>query len=278
MKTLARSGIALGAVLVFMVTAALSCTPPTGEGTPNGPAPSWGMVHEDNFDGSTLDTSKWTTGWVGNGGITPPVQEQETACYHPDNVDVAYGALILTATDPPGTTSCGGESRPYLSGAIDSHGKYDIGPSATRDVLVEARIEVDQQAGVIANWPAWWLDGNGNWPSTGELDVMEGLSGTAKANWHGPCGSPAGQGFNYGNYGNTSGSGFHTYAAEWRDDRVISYLDGVKVGEYVSASCITEFEQFLIFGLQLSPQGQYGGPVKVPSWMFVDYVRVYTRG
>ncbi len=220
------------------------------------------LVFEDNFDGTSLNTSYWSTGWLGS-GVTPPVQGQELACYDPAQVKVANGLLTLSAIAK--TQTCGGKSRPYTSGAINSSGKksYSYG-------YFEARIWLDEASGKVANWPAWWLDGK-NWPTDGELDVMEGLSGSANATWHGPVNN--GAGFSFGKGG--ARTGWHVFAANWQPGIVTSYYDGVKLGSYSSSTNITSAPQFLILGEQIGPEGQYGGPVKIPSRMDIDYVRVW---
>src|SRR6185437_5650008 len=37
------------------------------------PGGSWTLVFDDEFTGTSLDTTKWQPGWFGSSGITPPV-------------------------------------------------------------------------------------------------------------------------------------------------------------------------------------------------------------
>jgi beta-glucanase (GH16 family) len=244
---------------------------PVGHGQTNGPAGTWNLKLNENFDGTALNTSIWSTGWQAP-GITPPVQSQETACYDPQQVVVGGGLLRLIAVRRDINCNKGTNPHPYASGAIESKGKreYSYG-------YFEANMKLDGSCGgVLCNWPAWWLDGTGTWPLTGELDVMEGLGGQAAANWHGPVNN--GAGFNYGRApAGMDWSKYHTFAAEWAPGVVTAYYDGVKVGQYASSQNITSAVQFLILGMQMSPQNQYGGPVKAPSEMAVDWVRVWQR-
>lgn len=237
---------------------------PYGYGTANGPQGTWNLKLNDNFDGSALDAATWSTGWLAS-GITPPVQPQELACYDPAQVVVEGGMLKLQAVAR--TNTCGGKSRPYASGAVNSYGKREFSYG-----FFEARVWLDGANNAIYNWPAWWMDGH-NWPNEGELDIMEGLSGGARATWHGPEGGGSGHGFGDGGYM----AGWHIFAAEWEPGKVSAYYDGVYMGSYSSASNITSYQQFLILMAQISPEGQYGGPVKVPSEVDVDYVRVWQR-
>ena len=246
---------------------------PYGLGNENGPQGNWQLKLNENFDGVTLDTSIWSTGWWG-AGITPPVHEEELACYDPAQVEVSGGILKLKAVSK--STSCGDKIRPYVSGAINSRDKIEFSYG-----YFEARIWLDADASAIYNWPGWWLDGH-NWPFDGELDIMEGLGGSAKATWHGPEkkgeNGKEGDGFAFGDAGVLSG--WHVFAAEWQPGKVTSYYDGVKLGEYSSSTNITSSPQYLILMAQISPEegdGSYGGPIKIPSEMNVDYVRVWQR-
>jgi len=241
---------------------------PYGYGAAKGPSGTWVLKLDDEFDGSSLDTSVWSTGWYGNSpGVTPPVQSQETACYDPANVVVGGGMLRLNAEARNTNCNKGSNPHPYASGAVNTKGKKEFTSG-----YFEARIWFD--AGTqMYNWPAWWLDGTGTWPTTGELDILEGLSGTAAATWHGPEGG--GSGHNFGKGGVLSG--WHIAAASWENGTVKSYYDGVEKGSYTSATNVTSAAQFLILAEQMSPQDQYGGPVKAPSHMDIDYVRVWQR-
>lgn len=245
---------------------------PAGYGQPSGTSGVWNQVFCDEFEGTTLNTANWTKGW--NGG-TSPVQDQELACYYPEQVRVENGVLRLVAERKDSTCSKGTNPHPYTSGAVDSKGKksYAYG-------YFEARIWLDAASdGSVANWPAWWTDGT-NWPTDGEMDIMEGLSGNTNATWHGPlkCGDGSGNpgcGYNFGRGGHRTG--WHTFAAEWKPGEVTSYYDGVRLGNYASSTNITSAKQFLILGMQMSPEGQYGGKIKAPTEMKIEYVRVWQR-
>ena len=66
-----------------VTTAAVVTKPPApapagAPGPPGDPA-SWHQVFDDEFDGSSLDTSEWSTGWYGS-GITAPANSEELEC------------------------------------------------------------------------------------------------------------------------------------------------------------------------------------------------------
>ncbi len=213
-------------------------------------------MFSDEFNGSALDTSKWTPGWFGS-GITGPINSAETACYDSSQVTVpGDGSLHLPLTSKPAT--CGGATRPYSGALVSSNGKYQY----TYGYL-EVRAYLPAAAtGAIANWPATWSDGQ-SWPADGENDTMEGLGGQACYHFHSPAGGP-------GACANGGYTAWHIFASDWQPGSVTYYYDGVKVGQITTG--ITTSPQYLILNYT---QGSWGGPTSVPAVMLVDYVRVW---
>ena len=221
---------------------------------PFGAPGSWQMVLDDEFSGSALDTTKWSTGWLGS-GVTPPVNSSEKDCYDPAEVAVTGGSLHLTAVGSPCTVR--GATYPYRSGMVNSDGKAQFSYG-----YFEARIFLPGSGGSIYNWPAFWTDGQ-SWPADGEMDVMEGLSGQACWHFHSPAGGPGGcSGANF--------TGWHTYGADWEPGSVTYYYDGVPVGRITTG--ITSAPMYMI--LNYAVEQPTGGPTS-PGTMQVDYVRVW---
>ncbi len=232
---------------------------PFGYGQPNGPSGSFQtkLAFDDEFNGSSLDTAKWNPGWLGS-GITPPVQNQELACYDPNQVSVSGGSLILKVAVRNINCNKGSNPHPYASGAVESNGKF-----RTTYGFFEARVWLDAASnGQVANWPAWWLADSPNY--TGEIDIMEGLSGRGTEHVH-----PGG-----GGGGCNSGTGWHTLAVDWKAGNTTFYYDGKQCS---SLGYSVTSGHMLIIGMQMSPQGQYGGPIKAPTELDIDYVRVWKR-
>lgn len=224
---------------------------------PVGDPGSWNLVFDDEFANSSLDPSKWSTGWLGS-GITAPVNSEELECYDPAQVSEANGELDLNLVAE--SESCGGETRPYASGMVTTDGKFSFTYG-----FVEARVWLPGTGSAISDWPAVWADGTGTWPQTGELDVLEGLAGQACWHFHDPSGAPGGC-----STGAFTG-GWHTFGADWEPGSVTYYYDGINVGAITSG--ITSSPMYLI--LNLAVDNTNGGPIQAPATMRIAYVRVW---
>lgn len=227
----------------------------SGSAAPDGVPGSWTLKWSDEFNGSSLDSTKWTKGWFGT-GITQPVDSSEIGAYDPNNVSIAGGTLNIDAEHRAATVN--GHTYPYSTGIVTTDGLFNFTYG-----VIEARIKLDGTNGQINNWPAFWADGQ-NWPADGELDVMEGLDGSAAYHFHSNAGGP---GSNVdGNY-----TGWHTYTADWQPGRVDYYYDGHEVGSITTG--ITSSPMYLILDYAIS--GDSTGPTAAPDTMKVDYVRVW---
>jgi beta-glucanase (GH16 family) len=235
--------------------------------------PPWQLVWSDEFDGTTLDATKWTI----DTGSSFGTQQQDYDTARPENVSVAGGLLTLTAR------SEAYQGASYTSGRIESSGRFSQAYGR-----FEASIQIPQGQGM---WPAFWLLGDDfaqvGWPQCGEIDIMENRGSdptTVVGSLHGPGGDnytagdtlPAGSSF---------AGGFHQFAAEWEPGVVRWYVDG-QLFETQSADTFPRsqpwvFDHPFFVILDLAVGGQFGGNVGAstafPQAMLVDYVRVYAR-
>jgi len=217
------------------------------------------VVWRDDFSGTQLDLTKWQPNWLGanNSSVSPPVNSAEASCYDPSQVSVSGGYLHLRAVERSCTDSHG-RHYSYASGLVNSRAHYTF----TYGTL-KARVYIP--GGTTADdWPSVWADGIGQWPHTGEMDVLESLHGHNCYHFHSDAGGPGG----CASTPNTAG--WHTVSGVWRPGVVNYWYDGVHVGQVKTG--ITGSPMFVILNLGLS--NSISPPMKAPAEMLVDWVEV----
>lgn len=276
--------------------------------------PVWELVWSDEFNGTSIDTSKW--GYEKNcwgGG------NNEQQCYtdRAENSFVADGVLNIvakredfTGSDSPEGDSPATKTLPYTSARLRTKNiqEWTFG-------RFEIRAKLPQGQGT---WPAiWMLPTNspyGTWASSGEIDIMEAVNlktvtgaNPPEARVHGtlhygrnwPGNVSAGAEYTLPNNANPADD-FHTYALEWEDGEIRWYVDDVHFATQRDTSWYSQFVQdgtlkdapvgapfdslskyHLL--LNLAVGGNWAGNVNntgvdasvFPQTMLVDYVRIY---
>jgi beta-glucanase (GH16 family) len=224
--------------------------------------PSWApsgtakLTFDDEFSGTSLDTSKWENGWFGG---TQPINSDELACYGHSHVTVSGGTLNLLLTHD---NTCG---KPYTGAAVDSIGKF-----AQTGGSFEARVFLpDDGHGNAVAWPAWWLNGPDNvpWPQHGEIDVVEGLSGSPETAAHVHYDNNNDRGWT----APTGMTGWHTYGVKW--DAATQFTQFYWDGRLVwSAQFPPAYPEYLVLDFTM---GQDSHVPSGPVTMKVDWVRVW---
>ncbi|GAA1632854.1 carbohydrate-binding protein [Actinoplanes couchii] len=271
------------------------------------PAPSgMTLVFSDDFTGASgtgLNRSNWLystgTGYPG-GAANWGTGEIETMTDSTANVyqDGAGNLVIKPLRDSAGR---------WTSGRVETQ-RTDFAAPAGGRMRIEGRIQQPNVTGAAAAgyWPAFWALGDAarpvgatNWPSIGELDILENINGRSSVfaalhcgtNPGGPCNETTG--LTSGERACTGCLGaFHTYAIE--HDRSVSpeqlrwYLDGVNYFTLNSTAVdattwnnATHHGFFVILNVAMGggfPAAFGGGPTAatqpgVP--MLIDYVAVY---
>jgi beta-glucanase (GH16 family) len=155
---------------------------------------------------------------------------------------------------------------------------------------LEVKAKIDAQTGL---WPAIWTLGvEGEWPSNGEVDVMEYYGDKILANfaygsatrwqaiWDGANKSLASLG------GTLWASQFHIWTLEWDENMMRILLDGETMNTIDVSTTINKidgknpFRQPHYILLNLAMGGTNGGSLAstvLPSKYYVDYVRIYQK-
>ncbi|MDE3126120.1 MAG: glycoside hydrolase family 16 protein, partial [Bacteroidota bacterium] len=175
------------------------------------------VIFFDDFAAKNLDTSKWNieiTGFHVNNELQAYVDSSAT-------LFIKNGQLILQPIFAPGFVTKDGQHFDFISARINTRNKFEFEYGRA-----EARIKLTNGAGL---WPAWWILGNGQWPATGEIDVMEnvGDAAWASAAIHGPGYSgetPFVKRFHF--LKNNDAAHWHVYAVNWTPDAMVFEYDG----------------------------------------------------
>ena len=249
----------------------------------------WQLVWEDDFNGNSIDQSKWVHD-IGTGsqyGLTG-WGNSEKQYYQPQNTTLVNGiATIEVKQESNGIVDSWGNSSYYSSSKITTKGKFDF-----RYGKVEARIKTLDGQGF---WPAFWmLPNNGSWPCDGEIDIMEQWGNpyltnqTSGAAHIGTCPYSSSTHFyetssSYISTGSYADN-FHTYSVIWKEDTITWYVDETELfslnpSSYWSIPSQSAWpfnanEWYLMINLAITQAGPNSNTV-FPNQMEIDYVRVY---
>ena len=244
-------------------------SPAAASSGPAGPPGRWLSTFADEFDGDSLDLSKWRPNRSGEDKADRPFNtDKEAAAFTSGNVSVQNGELVFTLKAEP--TIVEGIRYPLTSGAVSSHGKYDL----LDGQYVEARIWIPQGDGL---WPAFWSFTEKSWPP--EMDGVEffdtSKQATPRANYHYPNGQQSGP-TAYGDPGVDYRGSWHTYGWLRQNNVFTPYLDGVAY-PHAGAEGVDRWNYFIILNLSVyRDRHPRVGPG--PTEMRVDWVRAWGPG
>jgi beta-glucanase (GH16 family) len=267
-----------GAAVVVVLWAAVAA-PACGQETAAAPPPPK-LVWQDEFDGDSLDYSKWGVEVNAFGGGN---NELQLYTDRPENVRVSNGHLVLEARrDQAGVA---GTVREFSSGRVRTkhRGDWKYG-------RIEVCAKLPSGAGI---WPAIWMlptvDHYGGWAASGEIDIMElrgqepnVVLGTLHYGGAWPDNKHSGDSFKLPS--GAFSDDFHTFAIDWQPGRIDWLVDGQLYQTQTKWSTTggefpAPFDQKFHLLLNVAVGGNFVGPVDdrtgFPQQMLVDYVRIY---
>ncbi|MFN8250291.1 MAG: glycoside hydrolase family 16 protein [Ferruginibacter sp.] len=179
----------------------------------------------DDFSGPGLDSSRWNvevTGMHVNDELQAYVDSALTISFDAAAAGAQNGALVLQPRYTPGFVTRDGQKFDFISGRINTRNKFEFAYGTAA-----ARIKLTDGVGL---WPAWWMLGNGAWPETGEIDIMEyvGEKDWISAAIHGKGYSgDAGLVDRYYFPDSNNVTGWHIYAVDWTPESLVFKYDNM---------------------------------------------------
>lgn len=223
-----NTNLALGTGYYFKVRATGSKST-KGAYSPVAYVKTWKLVWNDEFSGTSLDTSKWNNkGATGAGGYG----NNELQNYQMDYCEVKDGSLVIKPTFQWDKSKKKCVANSYYSTKLWTRGSSHLFTYGK----IEFTAKMPKGKGT---WAAGWMLGPGGWPDCGEIDVFETTSDPLKQSipqtihckkYNGMKTSSGPK--HYDAKVPTATTAFHTYTAEWTPTHISFYIDGKLNGTY----------------------------------------------
>jgi beta-glucanase (GH16 family) len=285
--------IPIGLFLLFST----SCTKPVEEvaGCQFSARSDMKLVFEDEFEGEMINTEYWGFDTADGCQLGPDLcgwgnNELQYYTDREENARVEDGKLIITAKRENPFY----EGRPYTSARLVTRNKVDV-----KYGRIEVRAKIPRGQGL---WPAIWMLPTdtvyGQWPASGEIDIMENIGSEPEeilGTIH--------YGHDFWRYNSQTyteaipvdtlprnqwplvdfAEDFHVYSVLWNEDCILFQVDGNDIGVPNTRSSVLpttwpfdqEFHILLNVAVGGNLPGNPDGNTQFPQTMEVDYVRIY---
>ena len=217
---------------------------------------TWKLVWQDEFDGTTLDATKWDI----------PEYKRRDGYWSRKAISLdGQGHLVMSVVK---------EGDKFLDGCVRTRGKFQH-----QFGYYVARIQLQKQPG---HWSAFWLYdasvgkvGDEGRDGT-EIDIME-------KPWRDDRVQHALHWDGYGKEHKSEGKvatvsgvmeGWHTFALLWKSDEYVFYVDGKETWR-TNAGGVCQVPLYIKLSDEI---GDWAGDIRkatLPDQFLVDYVRVY---
>ena len=264
---------------------------PKGEYRVTSPKGKWLKVWADEFDGDTLDYTKWEKEENNYGGGNNERQAYRT---DPKYCFVKDGLLNIAVYRDPHTTS-DGKTQPYSSARIrtQKRGDWQYG-------RFEIRAKMPNGQGI---WPAIWMlpteSKYGGWAAGGEIDIIESRGSAVEEtsgalHFGGAWPRNTFLAHSYKFPAKDAAEDFHVYALEWNANEIKWSVDGKPCktrkkdewfSEVAKENPSAPFDQTFHLLINVAVDGGFFSktdqkadqlpPDAFPQTLLVDYVRVY---
>ncbi len=247
-----------------------------------GAADGYRLVWADEFNGDgPPDPAKWGYDTERNKAGWWNKEAEYYAANRPENARVADGNLIIEAHKEDLTQMQDWGGQHYSSARL-----------VTRDKASWTYGFFDIRAKLpcgVGQWPAIWMLGTGQWPNTGEIDIMEEV-GFEPTTIYGTLHSVAAESghLHQGAQVDVADlcAAFHNYQADWNAAGITFLVDGQPYYHLAKPAGASQDQypftspEYMILNVAIGGAwgGQHGIDDKtLPARMLVDYVRVYQK-
>jgi beta-glucanase (GH16 family) len=280
---------------------------PAGTGPCAGTAPpvtapsgSWHCTFDDEFNGNSLDGSKWSPMLTyASAYRTGPLFHQVCYVNNPDTINVSGGTLNLSVVQSAQPIGCQGT---YASkGQTDIEGGMVISYNLFSQEygFFEASAEMPATSVPGLQETLWLYPENetlyGPWPDSGEIDYGEFYSeypnnDVPAIHYPGSNNDPNSSDDNCVHAGSSPAGQFHTYAALWTPTSITTFYDGQPCmtdvyGPYVNNpdTAPEPFNQPFFLALTAALGAANGdqyrpGVTPLPATTKIDWVRTWQYG
>src|SRR5262245_34085872 len=248
-------------------TTAPTAAPATPRPTtaPTAPPPTGSYLFSDEFNGTSLDTSKWRASNYGaTGSGRRCCGDTSIQANYASEISVGGGYLHVGAHLINGK---------WHTGAVDTETKWLAKPGQKW----EARIKLPRGYGF---WPAFWGYTNDGGEEIDVIEVCSGAPGTRSGNdetllhpsVHYDGSSPR---LRRDSRHSDLSTAWHVFGMDWRSGSIKFYLDGVQQSTSVTTNVVSKSMPIILnFGVGGTWCGNPNSSTPTSAEMLVDWIRV----